>query len=112
VVKLEWGTKRTCQACTARFYDLHRSPIVCPKCEEVFEIQAPGRRSRSRTPITDDTLSKPLEDDILMTDLDLPADLDTDLAEDDDTLIEDTSDLGEDLEDMVDVIDTGDESEE
>jgi hypothetical protein len=26
------GTKRTCQACEVRFYDLARSPIVCPKC--------------------------------------------------------------------------------
>ena len=24
------GTKRTCQACEVRFYDLARSPIVCP----------------------------------------------------------------------------------
>ncbi|MGE5513740.1 MAG: TIGR02300 family protein [Bacteroidota bacterium] len=26
------GTKRTCQQCEARFYDLARSPIVCPMC--------------------------------------------------------------------------------
>jgi uncharacterized protein (TIGR02300 family) len=26
------GTKRTCQACEARFYDLGRNPIVCPMC--------------------------------------------------------------------------------
>jgi uncharacterized protein (TIGR02300 family) len=26
------GTKRTCQACEVRFYDLARSPIVCPRC--------------------------------------------------------------------------------
>ena len=26
------GTKRTCQACEARFYDLARSPIECPMC--------------------------------------------------------------------------------
>ena len=26
------GTKRTCQACEARFYDLARTPIVCPMC--------------------------------------------------------------------------------
>ena len=26
------GTKRTCQACEVRFYDLARSPIVCPAC--------------------------------------------------------------------------------
>jgi uncharacterized protein (TIGR02300 family) len=26
------GTKRTCQACEVRFYDLRRDPIVCPSC--------------------------------------------------------------------------------
>jgi predicted RNA-binding Zn-ribbon protein involved in translation (DUF1610 family) len=112
VVKLEWGTKRTCQSCTARFYDLRRSPILCPKCGETFEIQTAGRRTRSRTsPIDDEKLiTLPLGDDLLGADIDLPADLDADL--DDDTLIEDTSDLGEDLDDMSDVIDTVDESEE
>jgi uncharacterized protein (TIGR02300 family) len=32
VVKASWGTKRTCQSCGARFYDLNKSPIKCPKC--------------------------------------------------------------------------------
>ncbi len=112
MIKLEWGTKRACQSCAARFYDMRRSPIVCPKCSETFEIQTPGRRTRNRAPIVDDVIVKPLEDDILITDLDLPADLDADLDEEDDTLIEDTSDLGEDLDDMADVIDTVDETEE
>jgi uncharacterized protein (TIGR02300 family) len=26
------GTKRTCQTCEVRFYDLARTPIVCPMC--------------------------------------------------------------------------------
>lgn len=26
------GTKRTCQECEVRFYDLMRDPIVCPAC--------------------------------------------------------------------------------
>jgi len=30
------GTKRTCQACEVRFYDLDRSPIVCPSCGAHF----------------------------------------------------------------------------
>jgi hypothetical protein len=30
------GTKRTCQACEVRFYDLARSPIVCPACGAHF----------------------------------------------------------------------------
>lgn len=28
------GTKRVCQACAVRFYDLMRAPIVCPACGE------------------------------------------------------------------------------
>jgi uncharacterized protein (TIGR02300 family) len=39
------GTKRTCQNadCGARFYDLARSPIVCPICESqyVLAVSAP-----------------------------------------------------------------------
>jgi uncharacterized protein (TIGR02300 family) len=28
------GTKRVCGNCTARFYDLDKRPIVCPKCQK------------------------------------------------------------------------------
>lgn len=30
------GTKRVCQACAVRFYDLMRAPIVCPACKEPY----------------------------------------------------------------------------
>ncbi|MEE8622478.1 MAG: TIGR02300 family protein, partial [Alphaproteobacteria bacterium] len=33
MAKPEWGTKRTCPHCGARFYDLRRETIVCPKCD-------------------------------------------------------------------------------
>ena len=36
VVKAELGTKRTCPSCAARFYDLMKNPIVCPKCNANF----------------------------------------------------------------------------
>ena len=36
MVKAELGTKRTCPSCAARFYDLMRNPIVCPKCNANF----------------------------------------------------------------------------
>ena len=32
------GTKRLCGGCGAKFYDLHRDPIICPMCEEVFKL--------------------------------------------------------------------------
>ena len=40
MIKPEWGIKRHCQACGVNFYDLKRSPIVCPKCSEVFDPEA------------------------------------------------------------------------
>lgn len=39
LAKPEWGTKRQCKSCNAKFYDLQRSPIVCPKCNTVFELE-------------------------------------------------------------------------
>jgi uncharacterized protein (TIGR02300 family) len=26
------GTKRICTSCAAKFYDLDKRPVVCPKC--------------------------------------------------------------------------------
>ncbi len=38
----ERGIKRTCQSCEARFYDLTRSPMICPKCgTEFIEVVRP-----------------------------------------------------------------------
>ncbi len=40
MVKAELGTKRTCPSCAARFYDLLKNPIVCPKCGANFVAAA------------------------------------------------------------------------
>src|SRR5208337_1610476 len=37
VAKAELGTKRQCQNCGAKFFDLNKDPIVCPKCGTVFQ---------------------------------------------------------------------------
>jgi len=50
VVKAELGTKRTCPSCATRFYDLLKSPIVCPKCGANF-IAAPILPSKSDLPV-------------------------------------------------------------
>jgi uncharacterized protein (TIGR02300 family) len=36
VAKSELSTKRLCGSCGAKFYDLSKDPIVCPKCDTVF----------------------------------------------------------------------------
>ena len=50
VTKPEWGTKRICQSCGARFYDLRKSPIECPKCAFSFEPEALYKQRRPRQP--------------------------------------------------------------
>jgi uncharacterized protein (TIGR02300 family) len=46
VAKPELGTKRLCGSCGAKFYDLSKDPIVCPKCHTVLELAAVSSRSR------------------------------------------------------------------
>lgn len=38
--KAEWGTKRICQSCGAKFYDFFASPITCPACNATFDPEA------------------------------------------------------------------------
>jgi uncharacterized protein (TIGR02300 family) len=47
VTKPEFGTKRSCAHCGAKFYDLNQSPIACPKCETVFDVVQVSSRSRA-----------------------------------------------------------------
>jgi uncharacterized protein (TIGR02300 family) len=47
VAKPELGTKRLCGNCGAKFYDLSKDPIVCPKCQTVMAVTAASSRSRA-----------------------------------------------------------------
>ncbi len=44
MAKPELGTKRQCQNCGAKFFDLNKDPIICPKCGTVFQ----GATARAR----------------------------------------------------------------
>ncbi len=46
MAKPELGTKRLCTNCGAKFYDLSKTPIVCPKCDTAMEIVAATTRAR------------------------------------------------------------------
>ena len=48
MAKAEWGVKRACLACGVRFYDMQKSPIVCPSCATVFDPEAIFRPRRNR----------------------------------------------------------------
>lgn len=43
MAKPELGTKRLCSNCAAKFYDLGKDPIVCPKCHTVLQLVAATR---------------------------------------------------------------------
>jgi uncharacterized protein (TIGR02300 family) len=44
------GIKRVCQSCGTRFYDLGRTPIVCPSCQAVYQVTQPTSRRGERAP--------------------------------------------------------------
>ncbi len=46
MAKPDLGTKRLCGNCGAKFYDLSKTPIVCPKCETVFVVPVVTSRAR------------------------------------------------------------------
>ena len=46
MAKPELGTKRLCGSCGAKFYDLNKDPIVCPKCHTPMAVAALTSRSR------------------------------------------------------------------
>ncbi len=42
------GVKRVCASCGARFYDLSRTPIICPVCQAVYHVPPPPTRRGER----------------------------------------------------------------
>jgi uncharacterized protein (TIGR02300 family) len=46
VVKPELGIKRLCTECGAKFYDLLKNPIVCPKCGATYAVVTPTPKSK------------------------------------------------------------------
>jgi len=105
VAKAEWGVKRACLACGARFYDMQKSPIVCPSCETVFDPEAIFRPRRNRpadapAPANDDVVKKTKvvddEDDDEVAALVSDVVVDDDDDDDDDVLAPDLDDDDDD----------------
>lgn len=91
MVKAEWGLKRACLSCGAKFYDMQRDPIVCPKCETVFDPEAATKLKRSRQAPEEKAKPKAAaktesSDDDTLEESD----------DSDDDVLEDTSDLDDD----------------
>jgi uncharacterized protein (TIGR02300 family) len=121
VAKADWGTKRTCRDCGARFYDLKRDLVPCPQCGTELTIKAAKKTPKKAPPPkveVEEVAAKPEapptanadSDDDAVEDSDeegvdvseVAGSNDDDDGEDDDDkdLIEDASDLGEDDDDL------------
>ena len=106
VVKAELGTKRTCPSCAARFYDLMKNPIVCPKCNAHF-VAASVLPSKGEMPAMAPA-PKPrvveVADDVEVADVELISLEDAeapDVADDDETAGIEDVDLGEEAGDAA-----------
>jgi hypothetical protein len=97
MAKPELGLKRVCVACGAKFYDLTKSPAVCPKCG----TEQPAEQPRFKRPplLADDKAKKRAAtpagegDDIEIEDVDADA-----VVEDAEDLEDEDEGLGEEIE--------------
>lgn len=114
MTKHELGQKHFCTNCGAKFYDLMRSPATCPKCETVVEMVEKARPTRAAAkPKPKPAKTEPVVKDDAKELAEVGDNLDTDVADDDessDDMIEDVSELGEDEADMAGVVSGDDET--
>ena len=113
MAKTDWGMKRTCQSCGARFYDLGKAEIACPKCGNVFDPEASVKARRPKAVAAERVAPAPApvaaeEEEVEVAEGEEAA---TEEAEDE-AVMEDTSELGEDEEDVAEVIENVDEEDE
>ncbi len=133
--KVSRGTKRSCQSCGSRFYDLNRDPIACPVCSAAFvqsgaskqaEIDAAAelaeqalKASKAALLAKEAAAAAPVADGEELPDAaveDELADIETDVeiadGEAEDTFLEEEEDAGSDVADLIDnPLEDGEEEE-
>lgn len=108
------GTKRTCQSCDERFYDLEKTPIICPHCGAKYVIasspaalaalQAEEKAARTKAKkaqIADDNEDNELADvegDDALVDVDGD---DDNVADDAETFLEEEEEEGGDMSNII-----------
>ncbi len=108
MAKPELGNKHQCQNCGARFFDLNKNPITCPKCGTVFQV-TPLSRAAQRAAAAEDEEPEPIAGAELVTLEDADADKiavvvddDVEIEVADDTFLEEEEEDGDDVVDLID----------
>jgi uncharacterized protein (TIGR02300 family) len=113
LAKPELGSKRQCQNCGAKFFDLNRDPILCPKCGATFQPPALSRAAARAAAAEDEEVDSPessaelvsLEDaDTADEKVAAVVDDDVDLGDDagDDTFLEEEEEDADDVSNLID----------
>lgn len=93
------GNKHICANCGARFFDMNKNPAICPKC---------GTQVGGDTPQAEEAPAP--DEDVVEDVLDMDVDVEDVEGGEDDSLMEDASDLDDD--DMSGVIENMDDDVE
>ncbi len=108
MAKPELGNKHQCQNCGARFFDLNKNPITCPKCRTIFQA-APLSRAAQRAAAPDEEEQDPAAAAELVSLEDADADKlavvgddDVEIEVADDTFLEEVEEDGDDVGDLID----------
>ncbi len=127
MVKPEWGMKRVCPSCGARYYDMHRDPVICPKCGSAFDTDTSLKARRVKAPAAPEVPIEPIADEEIETEVaeegegeeeegeEVPVEGGEEgegEEEEEEEVIEDASELGEDEDDMAEVIENVEDEEE
>ena len=90
MAKPEWGRKRICQVCGKKFYDLNKSPIICP-CPEAIEFDTDlylkSRKGKILSTKAVSEKNQNMSEDISNID-DIENDTDDQVVSDDDPLLD------------------------
>jgi uncharacterized protein (TIGR02300 family) len=121
VAKPELGSKRHCQSCATKFYDLNKDPIVCPKCGTIFQIAALSRAAArveeedaevEKESVDTVSLDEVEESESVAESIDAEDEVEIDDADaDDDTFLAEEEGADDDVSGLIDGdIETDDES--
>ena len=122
MAKPEWGMKRVCPSCGARYYDMQKDPVMCPKCGAAYDPETVVKSRRARpVPVPEpiEPMADEIEPDVATEEVEgeeageaVPAEGGEDQEEEEEEVIEDASELGEDEDDMAEVIENVEDEEE
>lgn len=106
------GTKRVCESCGAKFYDLNKQPVTCPKCGHTFDPMAAFVKSEPVREI-EPAVEEEDEEDELKSEADEISldDMDDGMGDDDDDADDETQALAE-FDDDDALLDDDDEDDE